>query len=420
MTIPDISTLVISSDPLPVADAQIDYPLASADAVPSELIDKMIWYIHDDQLTLRSCSLVCKAWIPLSRQHLFHSILLDHSNVAEFIAILASGCIGPHVQHLRIYRRGRDPIWIAEAIPVLASYLHPTSLELSLHNSVLPQGGLLLGLEKPEPLQTEDLVVFHDAFQEVEHLSISMVCDSFAEGAALLATFPRLKTLDVRRDWFRWSGVRVSYDTMSLPSSVRSISTSYGYYTNFFLWLIHQPKPPPISSLSLAANQITESISSYIQSLGVNLHHIAFYPNFPGNSQIAHIGHGRRLPRDHVDLTHNTGLRSIMLHPGEEVILTVLQVLSQVRSNDVERIAVIVTLPLLNPFDGVPDADSPERWSELDHLFSTPQFSKLCHVIISIPDYSFDAVRRLLPLSNSRQILYPYHPSAGGRNSPYV
>lgn len=419
MSIPD-TTPVIPNNSFAVANAQIDYSLPSNVAVPIELIDMMIRHIRDDRLAVRSCSLVCKAWIPLSRQHLFHSILLDHSNVAEFIGILASGSVGPYVQHLKIYRRGRDPIWIAEAIPVLASYLHPTSLELSLHNSVLPEGGLLLGFDRAEPLQTEDLVVFHDAFQDVEYLKMSIVCDSFAEGAALLATFPKLKSLDVRRDWFRWSGAQVSYETMFLPSSVRNISTSYGYYPNFFLWLLQQPNPLPISSLSLASNQITQSISSYIQSLGANLHHIAFYPNFPGNSQMFRIGQGRRLPRDHVDLTYNTGLRSITLHPGEEVVLTVLQVLSQVRSNDVERIAVIVTLPLLKPFDGVPDADSPERWSELDDLFSTHRFSKLCNVIISIPGYSFDAVQSLLPLSNSRKILYPYHPSAGGRNSPYV
>jgi hypothetical protein len=420
----DTSAPVLELTPLPpVAIAYNDYPAsASNDAVPIELIDEVISYIRDDHFTLQSCSLVCKAWIPLSRQHLFYSISLDHSNISEFIALLELGSgssVGPLVQHLRIHRRGRDPVWVAEAVPILSSYLHPASLELCLHNSVLPQGGLGGGFYKAEPLQIEDLTVFHNAFRQVVHLNLSMVSDSFAEGAELLASFPLLETLDLRRDWYRWSRAHVSYDTMFLPNSLRSISTSYGYYMNFFQWLFNQPHPPRLSSLSLASNKVTASISSYIQSLGATLHHLSFHPNFPGNSEMYRIGQGRRLPRDHIDLTHNPALRSITLHPGEEVILTALQVLSQIRSNDMEKVAIIVTLPLLKPFDGDPNADLPERWAELDDLFSTSRFSKLREVIISIPNYSFHDIERLLPLCKIREILHPYH-STGDANPPYV
>jgi hypothetical protein len=97
----------------------------------------------------------------------------------------------------------------------------------------------------------------------------------------------------------------------------------------------------------------------------------------------------KRFPRDHIDLTHNSALRSIKLHPGEEVIVTALRVLSQIRSNDIEKVGIIVTLPPLQPIDDDIEPDSPQRWSELDNLFSAPQFSQLREITISIPDYSF-------------------------------
>jgi hypothetical protein len=76
--------------------------------------------------------------------------------------------------------------------------------------------------------------------------------------------------------------------------------------------------------------------------------HLAFYPNFPGNLDFRYIGLVRRLPRDHIDLSRNTALQSITLHPGE-VILTAIEVLSKICSNDMEQVAIIVTLPMLTP-----------------------------------------------------------------------
>jgi hypothetical protein len=74
-----------------VAGATNDHPESPNDAVPIELIDYMINYIHNDILTLRSCSLVCKAWaLHLSRQHLFQWINLDHRNIAVFVSLLQS------------------------------------------------------------------------------------------------------------------------------------------------------------------------------------------------------------------------------------------------------------------------------------------------------------------------------------------
>ncbi|TBU24559.1 hypothetical protein BD311DRAFT_610699, partial [Dichomitus squalens] len=39
--------------------------------LPAETIDNIIDYLHDDVTTLAASSLVCRAWLPACRYHLF-------------------------------------------------------------------------------------------------------------------------------------------------------------------------------------------------------------------------------------------------------------------------------------------------------------------------------------------------------------
>lgn len=43
---------------------------------PQELCDYFIDHLHDDTNSLRSCGLVCKAWAPPARYHIFHTVYL--------------------------------------------------------------------------------------------------------------------------------------------------------------------------------------------------------------------------------------------------------------------------------------------------------------------------------------------------------
>ncbi|KAF9000414.1 hypothetical protein BDQ17DRAFT_1359569 [Cyathus striatus] len=44
--------------------------------LPQELVDNILDHLHDDYQSLSSCSLVCRAWLPSSRLHLFSKISL--------------------------------------------------------------------------------------------------------------------------------------------------------------------------------------------------------------------------------------------------------------------------------------------------------------------------------------------------------
>ncbi|KAI0073165.1 hypothetical protein K474DRAFT_1603825, partial [Panus rudis PR-1116 ss-1] len=46
--------------------------------MPPELADYTLDFLHDDAATLGSCALTCKAWLPTSRFHLFHTLKLGH------------------------------------------------------------------------------------------------------------------------------------------------------------------------------------------------------------------------------------------------------------------------------------------------------------------------------------------------------
>ena len=55
---------------------------------PQELFDTIIDRHFHDRHTLATCSLVCKAWLPASRYHLFHTIKLGDENWNTFLDLL--------------------------------------------------------------------------------------------------------------------------------------------------------------------------------------------------------------------------------------------------------------------------------------------------------------------------------------------
>ena len=79
---------------------------ADAVSLPVELTDGIIDYLVDDRLSLRATSLVCRAWCPRSRRHLFHTVHVKavRKSFRSFLAFLnhndeRPGC-SPPIAHL--------------------------------------------------------------------------------------------------------------------------------------------------------------------------------------------------------------------------------------------------------------------------------------------------------------------------------
>lgn len=360
--------------------------------IPIELISEIIRHLKHHDMTLRSCSLVCRTWLPLSRYHLFYRIHLHHSNVSSFVALLKSksgSLIGSYVQQVTIFRELSHPTWMKEILPVLSLYLHPTSLYLNIQNAI--HRDYLFFESEGYPLYKEDLSVFRDAFQEVTRLSLCLECDTFSEGVQVVCAFPLLENLEMHGDWFLGRKSYVPIDTPSLPSRVRNISCFQGGST-FFLWLLRQPQPTSVTSLSLRDTSVTEAVKLYVQTLGKTLRHLSFESNFQQSTG----------PPDHIDISQNVGLHSIALYSQIDVISSAFHLLSQVRSPDIEKIEIG-----LSDYEfpsSLMDLGQPELWSSLDTVLSTPQFSKLRELTVTMP-CSFHKIESLLPMSKSRGIL---------------
>lgn len=59
-------------------------------AFPLEIIDRILDYLHKDRRSLKNASLVCKNWLPTSRFHLFHHIVIYEDNIADLIVTIRS------------------------------------------------------------------------------------------------------------------------------------------------------------------------------------------------------------------------------------------------------------------------------------------------------------------------------------------
>ena len=100
-----------------------------------ELYDYIIDFLHDDHSALRTCSLVCRSWLPASRSHLFYHLALDYGDPRRiFAAICSSPHIASYVNTLSVqdsYRQG----WIHGDIifpRLLKRFTHLRELEFNL------------------------------------------------------------------------------------------------------------------------------------------------------------------------------------------------------------------------------------------------------------------------------------------------
>src|SRR5271170_4062894 len=53
-------------------------------ALPNEIQDRILDFLHDAKPALKACALVCRAWVPTSRYHLFSDIRLYRGKADAF------------------------------------------------------------------------------------------------------------------------------------------------------------------------------------------------------------------------------------------------------------------------------------------------------------------------------------------------
>ncbi|KAF5356581.1 hypothetical protein D9758_008196 [Tetrapyrgos nigripes] len=94
-------------------------PRSLTDLIPLEIYEEILSQLSSSPLTLNSCCLVCKAWIPASRYWLFSAskVLVLRTNVDAFLRLVNRRddpfSIIPFIQHLALEQGGshRLPFW---------------------------------------------------------------------------------------------------------------------------------------------------------------------------------------------------------------------------------------------------------------------------------------------------------------------
>lgn len=104
----------------------------SPPTVPSELVDYIIDFAHDDRDTLRHCSLVSRIWVPSSRHHLFGAVEVSKEKCETFLGLLdpVKCTIRQSVRFLRIDDPFAADNWVAKLLPELKAFTAVTSLYL--------------------------------------------------------------------------------------------------------------------------------------------------------------------------------------------------------------------------------------------------------------------------------------------------
>ncbi|KZT03525.1 uncharacterized protein LAESUDRAFT_335360 [Laetiporus sulphureus 93-53] len=222
--------------------------------LPLELHDCILDCLVDDRRALATCSLVCRAWLPTARSHLFHAVTLSGSAQGSRFQELVqqSPYIGRYVRKLALVKPWNE-------------CGRPSHLEL-------PQ--ILTHLDSVEDLSVERWsdAGLCEALKEHYANTVTMRLTSVEykerDMQTIICACPKLQALYL-------SGVTICPDGLSahlqpvVPARPITLKTLYWKTppTAFADWLIHGPLELRLSKLGLATKAQDPVSTGYVQSL---------------------------------------------------------------------------------------------------------------------------------------------------------
>lgn len=173
--------------------------------LPQELVDHIIddVALSNDVVKLQYVSLICKAWLPRSSQHLFNKTCITISSLArleELAALLkTSSRLERYVRHVAVLLGSEDGVSIHLTISLISSIIArlPHLEEVSVACMRVFDDKALFISPASVPLHPV-------AANALPHLTL--VCADASLTHALLSLFPSVHTLDV----ISWSDVQLA------------------------------------------------------------------------------------------------------------------------------------------------------------------------------------------------------------------
>ncbi|KAJ7699054.1 hypothetical protein B0H17DRAFT_317868 [Mycena rosella] len=312
--------------------------------LPQELIDLIVgdFQTLDDptgiaRRTVAQCGLVCKRWLPVSRNRLFANVDLHDRNMGPFLSIVKT-CPFPipmFIRTLGLSSRREDKS-LEESLRTLGPLPQLTTLRVAMDHAVFALNSALLA----QRFASISKLVLNNC-----ELRLNAVMDA-------VSSFRGLESLGIHR--VELYGTFRPGPAYKFPPQCRTLSVhlSPDRTVQIFRTILSLSKIPVFSSLSIYGmdSRTGTSFEQYLCHVGDRIHHLRLesdhylFPAFPGG------------------LCHSTGLRCLDLvfeHDGD-IPDGVLRTLPHLRSSD-------LTLNLLDNY-GTKFACS--QWELLDQALA--------------------------------------------------
>ncbi|KAJ7062308.1 hypothetical protein C8F01DRAFT_127814 [Mycena amicta] len=285
--------------------------------LPPELTDHTLDFLYDDRPSLRTCSLVCRAWVPASRFHLFQHITLRrkwirfvYPQFRAFLMLLESRfCTFPtFVTHLTLEDLDPTPQegqQFHDAYPVLRERL-PGLQSITFRRwkelGTQPLHELLPHCTRLTEIKFDHVALRHreDLFRFLE------LCPS------------SLETLDIERVILPRASTAAEAKASKFPAvcSVKTLRLRYCSSSDILDHFVASAErigaPLQCSTLELNLPAHIESTGRFLANVGPALNHLVV--QFSEESDAPQLDYGAAAFLRHFDLRKNTGLQSFRLN----------------------------------------------------------------------------------------------------------
>ena len=280
-------------------------------SVPPELVYIILSFIPSgDKKTLCACTLVCQAWIPMSRERLFEDLLLSSRTELDLLVdrVLRSETMKPWLTHVARIRTYSIQSSDNELSQVANSFFHIFSGHLpNLHTLTLDDLNWQLF-----PSHRRISAAF-SGFPSISKLELSDIHIHFCTLRRILDSLPSLTDLTcfgIKSDWSSNHQGQVPHlparGTLSLSRLALRVNQCKNAQ-DLFLWLCRTPSIHTIRDLSLwtfglssSPGSDTRAFCHFIGEVAANVTRLETFP----------FGEWGHVPRVRDVLLKSTNLRS--------------------------------------------------------------------------------------------------------------
>ncbi|ESK89037.1 hypothetical protein Moror_13118 [Moniliophthora roreri MCA 2997] len=345
--------------------------------LPQEIIDYILDHCYSDVSTIAACGLVCRAWYPASRHHLFSAYNISTTTAKKLLSSPSEYVrVAPFFRELELHLEV-DTQWWDDFLAVLPDYVPLRTLWIFCH-------GIRVSETTREKLT--------NTFRNITYLALietTSLRRSLSQDVAWICSFPDLEKVYISGDHYK--DMDIDPYQICLPKRVQELklNTPSPATEALMRWLLLHNRVPTVSSLLLF--RVTDD---NVPNLKVYLHEcrdvlkdlMLFLYQGPSNAGV-------------FDLSQHAALQNIYLSSnGSSSIRTLRDILSTSTGlGQMQNVLLRVSsFELAELYD----------WASLDKVFSahTAHFIEVTLVMDEDGRYESELAMRLPMCARRRQL----------------